>query len=168
DLAHVAAYISGLFLIGAFIYHFSVPFFTLATVLSKSLGLLLSYGMVAAVAFIFGNVLPIISHYGIRQGKAVGQSLSWIYMANIVGATAGPMVTGFLLMDLFTLEQNILFISFASVAIAAGVYISTPSGAPAKLRFAGTAVLVAASIAAFHSASYAHLFEKLRYGPRYG
>jgi len=166
--ALVAAYISGLFLIGAFIYHFSVPFFTQATVLSKSLGLLLSYGMVAAVAFIFGNVLPIISHYGIRQGKAVGQSLSWIYMANIVGATAGPMVTGFLLMDLFTLEQNILFISFASVAIAAGVYISTPSGAPAKLRFAGTAVLVAASIAAFHSASYAHLFEKLRYGPRYG
>lgn len=165
---HPLAYIAGLFLAGAVIYHFSVPFFAQATVISKTLGLLLSYGMVAVVAYIFGNVLPIISHYGIRPGSAVGRSLSWIYMANIAGATAGPMVTGFLLLDRYTLEQNILFISLASAALAAALYAASPSGRMPIFRFAGLAAAAAVLIAVAHPPAYFRLFEKLRYGPRYG
>ena len=164
---HPLAYIAGLFLFGAVVYHFSVPFFAQATVISKTLGLLLSYAMVTLVAYIFGNVLPIISHYGIRPGSEVGQSLSWIYMANIVGATAGPLITGFLLLEWFGLEANMLSISLLSVALAGILHLAVPGGWGPKLRFGGLALLCAAAVAALHAPAYAHLFEKLRYGPRY-
>ena len=45
-------------------------------------------------AFLLGSIFPVLCHFGIRSDTAVGLSLSGIYMANILGSTAGPLITG--------------------------------------------------------------------------
>jgi spermidine synthase len=160
-------YVAGLFLFGALFYHFCVPLFANVTVLSKGLGLLLSYFTVSIVAFIFGNVMPILSHYGIPANRPIGQSLSWIYMANIVGSTAGPLLTGFILMDKFTLQANILYLSIASILFAGFVILASSSTVRYKLGFLAASAFSILILFSFHDIAYAHLFEKLRYGPRY-
>jgi spermidine synthase len=165
--SHPLTYIAGLFLFGALFYHFSIPLFTNATVINKGLGLMLSYLTVSVVAFIFGNVLPILSHYGIRPGRPVGQSLSWVYMANIAGSTAGPLLTGFILMDRFSLQENVLYIAVGSVIFSAFIILGASVTPRFKTGFVAASALAVALLSALHGPSYSHIFEKLRYGPRY-
>ncbi|HEU4537094.1 MAG TPA: methyltransferase domain-containing protein [Polyangiaceae bacterium] len=165
---HPLTYLAGLLLLGAVVYHASVPLFAQANVASKAVGLLASYALVGVVAFLFGNVLPVISHFGIAPDGDVGRRLSWIYAANVVGATAGPLLTGMVLLDRYTLQQNVLFLSVAPALLAALLYLAAPSPPRAKAGLAGLSLAAAAALAVTHEPSYDRLFEKLRYGPRVG
>jgi len=51
-----------------------------------------------------GATLPLITHIGIRADQRAAERLSWVYLANIVGSTAGSLLTGFILMDHFGLS----------------------------------------------------------------
>src|SRR5208283_1996353 len=69
-------------------------------------GLRACYALVAVVALLNGAIFPALCHYAVRSPHAVGLRISQIYFANVVGSTAGPLLTGFLLLDWLTLEQN--------------------------------------------------------------
>ena len=60
-----------------------------------------------------GVIFPIVHHIGSSSDVvSLGRSISRIYVANIAGATLGPLVTGFILLSLLTAGQV-----FALIAI---------------------------------------------------
>ena len=111
--------ISGMLLISSIAYYFAMPLISLVFIQSLNGGLIFSYFTVALIAGILGGALIIISHYGIEKNHQVGLAVSWIYMANIIGATMGPLFTEFVLLDRFTLIQNIVGLVIFSIIAAA-------------------------------------------------
>ncbi len=106
------------------------------------LGLLLLGVMASAAAK--ATVFPIAHHLGSRQaGARLGRSVSGVYFANIVGCTLGPIVTGYLLLDLWTIETCLAAVAVGSALLATACACHRPGGHPA--RAAGLAALLAAA-----------------------
>ena len=68
-----------------------------------------------------GVLFPIAHHLGSADSTSLGGSISNVYAANIAGATLGPLVVGFILFDIFSLQQTIFIIS-ASASLLAFFY----------------------------------------------
>jgi spermidine synthase len=164
---HPLAFIARLFLFGSLAYFLCIPLFAEVALFDKTLSLVLSYLTVGLVAFVYGTILPVISHFGIAPGKPVGTSLSRIYMANIVGSTLGPILTGFYLMDRFTLEANVLGVSLGSLAFAAALFAIAPLRARARWGFAGLVAACALGAVALQGPLYGSLLGKLQHGPKF-
>lgn len=88
----------------------------------------------------FKSVLfPIAHELGSdATGSAVGRSISRVYASNIAGATLGPLVTGFVLLDVVSLEH-----AFRIVAIGTGV-LGAACLLPAGRRQAAAALFACA------------------------
>ncbi|NRA96069.1 MAG: hypothetical protein HRU14_07655 [Planctomycetes bacterium] len=63
-----------------------------------------SFLLVSIGAGLMGATLPLIAHFAIPPDDKSGARLSYLYLANIVGSALGSLATGFLLLDLVTLE----------------------------------------------------------------
>jgi spermidine synthase len=124
--------------------------------------LVIGYLIVATTAMLLGAVFPLLCHYAVRGG-AVGQSISWIYFANIVGSTAGPLLTGFILLDIATLQTNALLLTLLTAGV--GTLVLLISGGPGLSRWLVLPFL-GVGMAAFlvhHDAWFAQILEKLHY-----
>ncbi len=124
--------------LSALVYGFSLPAFAEVLVavqpdeMDIELGnrvawrsLTFGYLIVAGTAMLLGAVFPLLCHYAVRGG-GVGQSISWVYFANIVGSTAGPLLTGFILLDVATLQTNVLLLTLLTAG--AGTVVLLISG----------------------------------------
>lgn len=60
---------------------------------------------VAVAAALLGSILPLVCHFGIAPDEKAGQRLSYVYLANIIGSSAGSLVTGFVFMDRMSTPQ---------------------------------------------------------------
>jgi spermidine synthase len=80
-----------------------------------------SIGIVIAVTAAAKSVLfPIAHQLGSQaSGPAMGRSISRVYFANIIGSTLGPLVTGYILLDHFSVDQLFMFSGIAMVLLAA-------------------------------------------------
>lgn len=128
----------------AVVYFVSIPVIGLARDLGTEAALLLSYALVAVVAFLNGSVFPLLCHQFIRGQYGAGMGVSWMYLLNVLGCTAGPLLTGFVLLDTTTTEHVILLITIATCVVAAVVAITSTGRlqAPALLlSIAGGAVM---------------------------
>jgi hypothetical protein len=77
-------------------------------------------GIAAAVtitALLKSVVFPIAHHLGSTGANRVGASVSKVYFANIAGSTLGPLVTGFVLLEVLSLQQNLMLFAVATVAL---------------------------------------------------
>jgi hypothetical protein len=70
--------------------------------------------LVYLVARSFGVLLPTLADAGVRADGDAGMRTAQVYVANILGAAAGTVVTGFLLMD------RLRLVDLAAVLVAAG------------------------------------------------
>jgi spermidine synthase len=61
---------------------------------------------IAFSAALKSTLFPIVHHLGsTAQGPHIGRSVSRIYFGNIVGATLGPLVTGFVALDYLSVDE---------------------------------------------------------------
>jgi spermidine synthase len=61
---------------------------------------------IALTAAIKSMLFPVVHHIGsVAEGPRVGQSMSRIYFGNILGAALGPLLTGFLALDLLSVDE---------------------------------------------------------------
>jgi spermidine synthase len=61
---------------------------------------------IAFTAALKSTLFPIVHHLGsTAEGPHIGRSVSRIYFGNIVGATLGPLVTGFVALDYLSVDQ---------------------------------------------------------------
>jgi spermidine synthase len=84
------------------------------------------------------TLFPIVHHLGSgAQGPHVGRSVSRIYFGNILGATLGPLLTGFVALDFLSVDE--------CFGVAAGVCLLSSAGCVLK---SGKPQLLLASVAA--------------------
>ncbi len=82
-------------------------------------GLVLAGLTIITSAAIKSVLFPIAHHLGSNSSSStIGRSVSRIYSGNITGSTLGPLITGFWLLDRFTVEE--CFILVGSVALLLG------------------------------------------------
>jgi len=127
-------YIAWMFLATAVWYFVSIPLIGAVIALSPMAGIACSYLTVATVAFLLGSIFPVLCHFGIPANAPVGMAISGIYVANILGSTAGPLVTGFVLMNRLGLEQMILYLSLLSLLLAVSVGLAGSRSGKARAR----------------------------------
>lgn len=79
---------------------------------------LFDFMLIAFVSSILAYVFPIAHHLGagVETGKQ-GQRFAWVYTSNVMGAALGPLVTGYVLLNLFSLQQ--VFVLLACVQLLA-------------------------------------------------
>ncbi len=122
------------------------------------------YLIVGGVSFLLGGIFPLICHEAAQAGKSVGLTVSRVYVANIVGSTAGPLVTGFVLMDIFSSATIILILSLAALALGALVLLLTGTGK--KVGGLALAGALAALLLVLHGPAMKGLFLHIHRGPR--
>src|SRR5262249_16876118 len=119
------------------------------------------------VAFEVGAVFPVLCHYAIRSKAFVGLPLSWIYFANILGSTVGPLLTGFVLLDQWTLEQNALFLSVLAAVLSVAAALTAPWPTGQRLKFIAGVSVALLLLVLNHGAFYDNLLAKLHYKENY-
>lgn len=118
---------------------------------------------VAIAAALLGAILPLVAHFGIKPDEKAGANLSYIYLANIVGSSAGSLVTGFVFLDVMKLEQiGALVACLGMVLVAALMYLSDAKGAT---RAAGLVAPLALAVVFVKATpvAYDRIWERLQY-----
>ncbi len=85
-------------------------------------------GLVAVAAGLMGAILPLVAHYGIPADDRAGANLSYVYLANILGSTAGSFLTGFVLMDAWSTQTISLVLVLAGLALVALLLVASAAG----------------------------------------
>lgn len=132
--------------------------------LGKESGTILAYFAIAAVACFTGGILPMLIHVGIekKQGDST-VPMTWLYCANIVGATSGPLLTGFILLDLYTLETNIAILSGVTLLLLLALLVVLPKQLLFKLKIAGAMGGLVAAAYLLHPYLFKEYLEKIQY-----
>lgn len=96
---------------------------------------------IATTAALKSTLFPIVYQLGSEAvGPHVGRSVSRIYFGNILGATLGPLVTGFLALDRLSVDE--CFAVAAAVCLLASAGCVLKSHRPALIAVSlGTAIL---------------------------
>ena len=117
----------------------------------------------AATSFTTGGVFPLLCAEGVREGDASGHGVSKVILANVLGATAGPLLTGFVLLEVETLQHNILMLSVACVLMAQALWWMSPE---TERRRAGStiAAVLALAMLCVQSPVYTLFLERLHFG----
>lgn len=145
-------------------FYLSVPLVANATAwFGTAAGTLLGYLSAGLVAFWCGGILPVLVHVGTaNQRSSSALPVAWLYFGNILGATLGPLLTGFILLDQWTLEANVVIFSGLTLLMALGLSLAAPA-AIRPLRV--SAGIAAACLLAWgmHAMLYENHLEKIQY-----
>ncbi|MHC4933122.1 MAG: fused MFS/spermidine synthase [Planctomycetota bacterium] len=76
---------------------------------------------VGVVAALLGTGLPLVAHFGIPPEPGAGQRLSYVYLGNILGSTAGSLLTGFVFLDLWSIQTISVLLALLGLVMCAGV-----------------------------------------------
>jgi spermidine synthase len=129
--------------------------------LSEEWGLVLLHSGVALVASLLGGILPMLARHGVADDANVGANVSVIYFANVVGATIGPLFTGFLLLDWMSVDRAILVVGAAGVIAA--VVIASIAVPAARGRVIGVAAAALTLMLLGHRQLYDGFAERLHF-----
>lgn len=160
----LCSYIIKALILSSAIYYFGFSLYSFISDIVSYLGLVVGYILVGVVAFYTGSIFPILTHVGInKNSKNVGSSLSLVYFSNIIGATAGPIVTGFIMLDRFSLVDNVRIITFMSLILTIFVMVIfyKKSEFSKKILPIFVATLILPLIA--HNILFSNFVEKIHY-----
>jgi predicted membrane-bound spermidine synthase len=87
-------------------------------------------------------LFPIAHHLGsVAQGSHVGRSVSRIYFGNIIGATLGPLVTGFIALDRLSADECFAIIAATCLVLSALCVLKSKKWQFIAAPFAAAALL---------------------------
>lgn len=116
---------------------------------------------VAALAGgLYGAILPMVTHSVVPADARTGRRVSYVYLANIVGASLGSAVTGFVLLDLLGLAGS-SDAMFAVSGVLAAALLLGHGGWQTRRVHVGGVVVVTAIVLALGPALYRSLYERL-------
>ena len=123
----------------------------------------LAFVLVYLFARFWGSLLPHLADFGVAADGRAGMRTALLYLANILGAATGSIVTGFVLMDPFGLLVIGAALVVASLACAMLLAAALPMSPSQKLRRAGLASAVAVLAIAAMPGWSATVFETLQW-----
>ena len=163
--------------LGVFLFVANLLSFLAAPILAWGYTLTVTFlplGIVTLAAGAMGAILPLTSHYAIAPDDRAGARLSYLYLANIVGSTAGSLLTGFVFMDALSLRQtSVVLVSVGSAAAVVLILLSVrgAGGDSAKRSAAGVGLALALTGAlatvALAPKLYDQVYERLFYKRRF-
>ena len=117
--------------------------------------------LVMLVAALWAALFPVIAHLSVAPDRGVGAGIGQLYLANVIGAVAGCLFTGFVLMDHLGTRELTVTLTVVGLAVAWVLW----SDASARPKFAATGGLAVLIVAAGVMAIplYANLYERLLY-----
>ena len=119
-----------------------------------------TFPVVLIGATLLGAAFPLVSHASISPEDEAGSKLSFIYLANIIGAASGSFIVGFVLMDHWRMREISLALLAAGTVSAALLLISDRR----RLTWAVMAGFAAAALLAAASGPlFSMLYERLYY-----
>jgi spermidine synthase len=117
--------------------------------------------LVMLVAALWAALFPVIAHLSVPPDRSVGAGIGQLYLANVIGAVAGCLFTGFLLMDHLGTREVSVALTIIGVAVA-WVLWSDASARP-KLAAAIGLVVLSLTTGVLAIPLYANLYERLLY-----
>ena len=121
-----------------------------------------TFPLVVLAASLLGAALPLICHFAIPPDEKAGARLSYLYLGNILGSGAGSLITGFVLMDHFSLGGISVFLACLGFALVFGLdFFAGKKGTQLALRggLLTTGVVVVAVAGSF---LFKGLYERLQ------
>lgn len=116
--------------------------------------------LVGVAAAGLGAVFPLVSHAAVSPDARAGLRVGWLYLANIVGSAAGSCVTGFVLLDAWSIRTIATVLGLSGLGIGAAVLGRVPA------RLAAVAA-AGAALAASAPGLFDGLYEKLQFKEAY-
>lgn len=156
-------FIATLLILSSLFYSISIPLIAWVMTLAPDMGLMISYLSATIIALLIGSIFPIVSHYAIHTDSQAGFFLSMIYFANILGATIGPILTGFILLDLYSFEVNVLILSSLTLLLGGIVGFFCRPNVSWKLGVGASLAIIMTTLVFIHNDLYTNIFEKLIY-----
>ncbi len=129
-----------------------------------------SFPLVAVAAGLLGATFPLICHIAITPDARAGEGLSYLYLANIVGSALGSLITGFVLMDHWSLGGISLFLALLGIALSLVLLLAADhrmrNGNLLTTRAAAIA-LIAVAIAVVQPRLFDGVYERLYFKQKY-
>ncbi len=125
-----------------------------------------AYLLVGLTAGASGGVFPIVCELA-RGAGAAGRVVSWVYLCNIVGATGGSLLTGFVLLHLLSLQGAATLVACSGAAAAAFAFAAARGRAVVRLGGALASAGAAALAAMLGGALFGGFLENLQYEKDY-
>jgi spermidine synthase len=119
-----------------------------------------TFPLVFIGASLLGAVFPLLAHAAVDPTGQAGSKVSYLYIANIIGAASGSFVVGFTLMDRWSLPTISLLLLGAAV-ISGALLLPHSDGMARRLIVFGS--VIALLIALFSPRLFSNLYEKLLY-----
>ena len=119
------------------------------------------------ISGLLGCLFPLLCHITVSSTEQkVGQQTSWIYAANIIGSTSGPLITGYVLIDHFSMQAIITV--FCIIPILLAVLLHVPNfnlKRNAKYVFSGLFLIILTLFS--HRFLYSRFLEKIHFKTAY-
>jgi spermidine synthase len=123
---------------------------------------------VVAVSALLGCIFPLLCHISVSSSEQkVGRQTSQLYAANIIGATTGPLITGYILFDYFSPEQLIAGLCVVLMIVSLILRLKNFPIKSNTRHIAVSASLVLVFIL-LQPALYTHFLEHIHYQSAYG
>lgn len=119
-----------------------------------------AFGLVLLGAGLMGAVLPLLAHFGIAPDEKAGAAMSHVYLANILGSSAGSFATGFVFMDVWSTPRISTMLALVGFVMVGVLWALGAAGRPRTLGVAATAVGAVLCVAAAPKL-YERLYERL-------
>ena len=122
---------------------------------------------VALATTLLGAVLPLVCHFAIAPDDRVGARLSYLYLANILGSTAGSLLTGFVAMDVMSTRSIAVTLGVLGVGLAAAVLVQSGLSTMKVLSHGVEFAVVAVGMVVLSHTLFDQLYERLLFKERF-
>ena len=112
-------------------------------------------------AGLYGAVLPLVGHAAVPPDRKAGQGVSYVYLANIVGACLGSVLTGFVFLEHLGVANAALLLLAVSAGAALLLLCDGESMRAGGAVRCGAALILTAGAFAYGSPRYDGLYERL-------
>jgi len=106
-------------LLAGFLAYLFIPLFTNIVVINGAVGFVFCILYTVGIYAVMGSLFPVLCQaVKAKKGHSAGRISSWVYGANIAGATLGPIITSWVLLDVFTPNTLLVMVALVFCSIA--------------------------------------------------
>ena len=110
--------------------------------------LLIAAGILFPVSFLFGATFPIVARIEVSMEDRIGSQVGVLYAFNTLGAIAGSLLSGFVLLPALGLQRSLTLVALLALALGVLLVLVRPRGTPLLPRLAAGVLLAALGIGA--------------------
>ena len=119
--------------------------------------------LIFAQTMISGIAFPLLCHIGFSADEKAGLHLSLLYVSNILGSTAGTLITGFILIDWISTAQISASLAVLGAIAAAAIAGIAPISWSRRVSFIALALVVVVSTPFAVKALFDYYYERIIY-----